>query len=1241
MRKQMVEDLTRLADDPVKASVKLNEQYHYLTASTYDQIVALEKQGDATGAAKLAVESFSDAMEQRTTDIAKNEGIILQGWREIKAVIGGAIDLLGKFGAAAGPAEIVTRLEANKAARQPIGQWDATDEAELKDAIAKRDKAIKDAQEKQAREEHDRQVFAAKDWYATWNAQFATPAEKRTKEVNEYLERATVLGLSADQQLADEVKINDKFKDKAPRKSGTGLIDRAELSGEVQAVKDALAEQLSAVDSAMKVLDAAYKGGTLSVTAYYMQERDLIAQAASDRIDAANKEAALIAQGMKNRSMSAVQRAQLANQERKALADGSKAVEEFFAKVAQSAAQEDEVWDKYGKSQLDAMQKQIESAHQQDQSLKDQIDTFGMAKGAIDTLKASRADDTVAALEHGKALALLNGTVGDVKPWDDAIAKARELAKALHGVADDQAALDDLAQFKKQQDDIVSGWKSTIDGIGSDFHNGFLQMLNDGKAGWSSWTKALKNTFEATVIDEIYKAFAKPLIVNVIAQIAGLTGGAGVQNSLLQSYGMGGNGGLTNLLSNPVGTYNNVSNAYNTVMGWLQGYGGASTALGSSAIAGATSGALLNGGVTLGGLSAGIGGDIASSTAGMVGSNAYGFGAGATSGLGSIGLAYGGAGLLGGLAGGALFGNKGYSSLGGSLGAIGGMALGASSAIGGTAIGAALGSAAGPIGAVIGMALGSLVGSLIGGGETRFGADYTIDGAGNVKKVRGPSGGDPVASDVQSSIKTTYDSLSSLAKQLGGSIDGLGPYSATYEVSPDKGNSFVSAGFGDLRGYPNRRDLSGVKDSTTVLNDFSLQLQRSVIDGLQKAHLDAPYAKILQGVDASKLSANDVAALLGQLNSIKSLVDSFQTLGRDFDNLKKASTDAQLAVVGLAGGVDSFNSRTQYFYQHFTTAEQQAQDAQKAVADQLSALGYTGIRTRDQFRDLVESMDLSTDAGQKTYAALLALAPAFDNVVSSYESAVASAYSTQSQALQSFKSQVDQFRQSLTTGDLAGLSPEQLYAQTRQRFESLYSAAVGGDADAQSKLTSAAQDFLNASKAYNASSGQYQADLSEVVKSMDLASSSADAQLAQLKQLVAGIVDVNTSVQSVAEAIANLKGWSGVDGSHASGLYRVPFDGYVAELHAGERVLTAREAIALDASADSAPAVDFSRYRSGGNDALLAEIKALRSEVAQLRSDRRQADVAHAMQRADLAKEQSTRLDEQTAILRDRKRPGK
>lgn len=213
--KQMVDDFTRLADEPVKASFKLNEQYHYLTEATYDQIVALEKQGDATGAAQVAVEAFSKAMEDRTQDIAKNEGIILEGWRGIKGMIDGAIQAIGHFGAVATPAEVVARLQANKKARLPIGQWDADDERELQDAIAKQRAAEKAASDKASRQREEEQRMAGKRAYEAFNQQFATPAEKRDREIQKYLDTiAGPLGLSLDQQLADEQKIADKYKDK-------------------------------------------------------------------------------------------------------------------------------------------------------------------------------------------------------------------------------------------------------------------------------------------------------------------------------------------------------------------------------------------------------------------------------------------------------------------------------------------------------------------------------------------------------------------------------------------------------------------------------------------------------------------------------------------------------------------------------------------------------------------------------------------------------------------------------------------------------------------------------------------------------------------------------------------------------------------------------------------------------------------------------------------------------------------
>lgn len=60
-----------------------------------------------------------------------------------------------------------------------------------------------------------------------------------------------------------------------------------------------------------------------------------------------------------------------------------------------------------------------------------------------------------------------------------------------------------------------------------------------------------------------------------------------------------------------------------------------------------------------------------------------------------------------------------------------------------------------------------------------------------------------------------------------------------------------------------------------------------------------------------------------------------------------------------------------------------------------------------------------------------------------------------------------------------------------------------------------------------------------------------------------------------------------IDGSHAGGLRRVPYNGYVAELHEGERVLTSGEAAAYNALEryDSAQGSQGSRSAAAGTDA--------------------------------------------------------
>jgi hypothetical protein len=96
--KQAASDVEQLAQRPLEAVVKLNNQYHFLTASEYQHIAALQAEGNATGAARAAIDAFGAAMHRRAEQSMRDEGDIVKGWEDIKQGIMGAWDALESFG---------------------------------------------------------------------------------------------------------------------------------------------------------------------------------------------------------------------------------------------------------------------------------------------------------------------------------------------------------------------------------------------------------------------------------------------------------------------------------------------------------------------------------------------------------------------------------------------------------------------------------------------------------------------------------------------------------------------------------------------------------------------------------------------------------------------------------------------------------------------------------------------------------------------------------------------------------------------------------------------------------------------------------------------------------------------------------------------------------------------------------------------------------------------------------------
>ncbi len=283
---ETVAEFSKLADDPVKASAALNEQYHYLTASVYSQIAALEEQGDHAGAVKLATEQYADAINERTPRILEN----LSFWEKAYNAVARAADNLKNIGrpdidadieqarrnlasAQAGDVGVfqnqkemvelysnqLNMLEDQKAAAADIAKWEGEQAKAQGDAVSSM--ARIDALTK-----------------SSW-----TNEQKRTEAIKEYKRQLEDIRKVSpnDPRLAQAAidknlsNINDKFKDPKPP---AGSVDTTGFNN----AKNALAETLAYYKNADKELEASQRAGVISQASYTEQRISLLKQQADE-----------------------------------------------------------------------------------------------------------------------------------------------------------------------------------------------------------------------------------------------------------------------------------------------------------------------------------------------------------------------------------------------------------------------------------------------------------------------------------------------------------------------------------------------------------------------------------------------------------------------------------------------------------------------------------------------------------------------------------------------------------------------------------------------------------------------------------------------------------------------------------------------------------------------------------------------------------------------------------------------
>lgn len=238
---ETVKNFEKIAKDPTAEILRLNETMNFLTASTYEQIRALQEQGNVTAAAQLANEAYEGGLERTANSVQKNLGLIEKGWNAVKSAAKDAWDAALNIGREDTLNEQLKALDdqlnqiANaKRLNQSDGFSNLTPnddfrtealEAQKTQLLVQKAEEDRRAASKGFQQQQQQQALQDQLQIDKLRKETQSNADKREKEIGEYrllVERRVAsakatgdksLLISAQEQARQIAAINEKYKD--------------------------------------------------------------------------------------------------------------------------------------------------------------------------------------------------------------------------------------------------------------------------------------------------------------------------------------------------------------------------------------------------------------------------------------------------------------------------------------------------------------------------------------------------------------------------------------------------------------------------------------------------------------------------------------------------------------------------------------------------------------------------------------------------------------------------------------------------------------------------------------------------------------------------------------------------------------------------------------------------------------------------------------------------------------------
>ncbi|MDU9394314.1 phage tail tape measure protein [Pseudomonas sp. zfem002] len=566
---ETVAEFVKIGKDPVAAAKDLNEQYNFLTATTYSQIVALKEQGDTIGAAKLLTDTYVDTIKNRSKEVTENLSIWERGWKALKGEVSATADALKDVGRDQDIASRIVDLQRQAAAAQSAVNADKDDtdaqkkltnaNLELKGLIQQRDtlaaiasaRAL-DAQQQQAAIVAIGKVDALEK--SAW-----TNAEKRADKLKEYRKSLDDIReknpnderLKPERIARAEAHIAQQFKDPAGR---TASVD---LSG-VNDQKNALNAVLAEYKNHQKELDAAQKAGLISQESYAAQRIAMIEQEKAEVTNAYEAEIRTLEEAKGRSSTSAQQRIQLDQKIADARSAMVKAQKDADAELSVLATNEQGRLAKQARAvqtYTDALGQQVKALQLQGQRAADglglgdrQRGLQDQQNGIVDRMNQQRLDLAnqygdgsrgMSVDEYNQKLASLNKTERDLQETTIANYDAMTAAQGDWR----KGASSAFQNYLDQARDVAGQTKSLFTSAFSSMEDAVVNFAMTGKFSFADFTKS--------IIADMARIATRQAASGLLSSIAGTAlgawfggGGAAASTGASGAAGAAGSGGF-------------------------------------------------------------------------------------------------------------------------------------------------------------------------------------------------------------------------------------------------------------------------------------------------------------------------------------------------------------------------------------------------------------------------------------------------------------------------------------------------------------------------------------------------------------------------------------------------------------------------------------------------------------------------------------------------------------------------